>query len=559
MEPRSWHASYDPEVPPTLAYPEATLPELLTQIAQTFPDRPAIHYFGTAWTYAELERKVNQFANLLKAEGVLPGDKVALYLPNFPAVVVAFYGALRAGCVLTQLNPLYVPKEAAYQLMDSGAKVVVALDRFAETLRGLSAECGLKKVWLVRINDDFPVPLKWFYALKARFDGTWVSWPREPLFRSFREELARMDSQGDFARLDQSELALLQYTGGTTGLAKGVMLTHRNLVVNAVQTRAWVPQLVQGRETVMVAVPIFHCYGMTVGMNLAVLLGAAMVLAPKFDVVRVMKDIAKYRAGVFPGVQAMYLAINQHPDAKKYDLSCIKACLSGAGPLHGEVQRIFESLTGGRFVEGYGMTEASPVTHANPIQGKRKIGSVGVPFPDTEAKIVDLETGTKEMPLGTPGEIIVRGPQVMQGYWNKPKETAESLRDGWLFTGDIGTMDAEGFFVITDRKKDMIKVGGENVYPREIEEALFKHPAIQDCVVAGVPDDKLVDKVKAYVVLKPGTEATSDHVIGYCKENLAKYKVPREVEFREALPKNMVGKMLRRVLIEEEKAKRTKP
>jgi long-chain acyl-CoA synthetase len=555
MMERPWLSSYDDGVPKQFEYPLKTLPELLRKIADRFPDSPAIHYFGFKMTYRELDEDADRFANLLIQEGIQPGERVALYLPNCPPAVIAYYGALRAGAILTQLNPLYSIHETAHQLKDSGAKYVVSLDRFAPLLGQVAKDLGLKKVWLTRINDYFSIPLKWFYPLKALKDKTWMTWPKDPLFKSFVKELGNASQTQVQVPQDMDEIALLQYTGGTTGVAKGVILSHRNLVVNAYQCRAWLPDMVEGKENFLMAVPIFHCYGMTVGMNWAVISGGAMILLPKFDLQQVLRAVQKFKVSLFPGVQAIYAAINNYPGSVKYDLRSIKACLSGAGPLHKEVQVKFETMTGGRLVEGYGLTEASPVTHCNPFFGKRKIGCIGVPFPGTDAKIVDTETGLKDMNVGEIGEIVVKGPQVMQGYWNHPGETAMVLKDGWLYTGDIGFMDAEGFFAIVDRKKDMVKVGGENVYPRDVEEVLFQNEKVLDCVVAGVPDEKLVDKIKAYVVLKPGVSATSQEMIDFCKGKLAKYKVPREVEFRESLPKNMVGKMLRRLLVDEEKAK----
>jgi long-chain acyl-CoA synthetase len=555
MNEKPWLASYDEGVSQTLQYPEKPLPELLRDIAGRFPQNPAIHFFGTRMDYAEWDRLVDRFANLLIKEGVQPGDRVALYLPNCPPCVIAFFGALRAGAILTQLNPLYSASETSHQLKDSGAKWVVSLDRFVPILRQVANECGLKKVWVTRVNDYFPIPLKWLYPLKAKKEKTWVDWPTEPLFTSFVKALDGASETPVRVSMNMDDTALLQYTGGTTGVAKGVILTHRNLVANAYQSKALFPHIPDGTEIFMLAIPIFHCYGMTAGMNLALVMGASMVLVPKFEVVMVLKAIQKYKVGLFPGVQAIYVAINNHPDTPQYNIRSIKACISGAGPLHLEVQKRFEELTGGKLVEGYGLTEASPVTHCNPINGKRKIGTIGIPLVGTDAKIMDVETGTREMKVGESGELVIKGPQVMQGYWNHPEETAMVLKDGWLYTGDIGTMDADGFFAIVDRKKDMIKVGGENVYPRDVEEVLFKNPKVLDCVVAGIPDEKLVDKVKAYIVLKPGEKATPEEIIAFCKEQMAKFKVPKEVEFRDALPKNMVGKMLRRLLVEEEKAK----
>ena len=555
MNERPWLTSYDEGVPQTLEYPEHTLPELLDQVNLRFPDVAALHYFGSKMTYRELNEKVNQFAHLLLKEGIKPGDRVALYLPNCPPCVIAYFGALRAGAILTQLNPLYSASETAHQLKDSGAQHVVSLDRFAPILQQVAAECGLKKVWLTRVNDYFPMPLKWLYPLKALKEKSWMTWPQEPLYRSFVEDLAASPNNPVSIPLKMDDTALLQYTGGTTGVSKGVILTHRNLVANAYQCKYWFPGLPDGKEVFMLAIPIFHCYGMTAGMNMALSMAASMVLVPKFEVTQVLKAIDKYRVSIFPGVQAIYVAINNYKEVGKYDIHSIKACISGAGPLHQEVQKKFEELTGGKLVEGYGLTEASPVTHCNPVFGKRKIGTIGLPFVGTEAKIVDVQTGARELGVREIGELVVKGPQVMQGYWNHPEETKIVLKDGWLYTGDIGYMDEDGFFAIVDRKKDMVKVGGENVYPRDVEEVLFQHRKVLDCVVAGVPDEKLGDKVKAYIVLKPGQTAEAKEIIDFCRDKLAKFKVPKEVEFRDSLPKNMVGKMLRRLLVEEEKAK----
>jgi len=555
MKDKPWLAFYDQGVPKTLEYPQQTLPEVLADTAQKFPDHPAIYYFGTRVNYGELNDKVNQFANLLIAEGIKPGDRVALYLPNCPAAVISFYAVLRTGAILTQLNPLYSASETSHQLKDSGAQYVVSLDRFVPILKQVAAQCGLKKVWVTRVNDYFPWLLHTLYPLKAKKEKTWVNWPKEPLYHSFVKELDSASVEPVNVPLDMDKTALLQYTGGTTGVAKGVIMTHRNMTANAYQCRYWLPHLENGNEVFMLAIPIFHSYGMTAGMNFALVTVASMVLIPKFEVVQVLKAVDKYKVSIFPGVQAIYVAINNYPDVKKYNIHSIKACISGAGPLHQEVQKKFEELTGGKLVEGYGLTEASPVTHCNPVYGRRKMGMIGLPFVGTDSKIMDVETGTQEMPVKGIGELVIKGPQVMQGYWNHPEETAMVLKDGWLYTGDIGYMDEEGFFAIVDRKKDMVKVGGENVYPRDVEEVLFQNEKVLDCVAAGVPDEVLVDKIKAYIVLKPGQTATAQEIIDFCKTRLAKFKVPKEVEFRQSLPKNMVGKMLRRLLVEEEKAK----
>ncbi len=552
---RPWLSSYDEGVPRSLEYPETTLPDLLKHTAEQYPSHPAVYYYGTRLTYQELNRKADQFANLLLQEEIKPGDRIALYLPNCPPVLIAFFGALRAGAIVTQLNPLYSKTETAHQLKDSGAQYVVSLDRFAPLLEEIAGDCGLKKIWLTRINDYFPIPLKWFYPFRALKEKSWVTWPSHRLFHSFVKILNTAPDSPVICPAKMDDTAILQYTGGTTGVAKGVILTHRNLVANAFQCKLWFPGMPDGDQVFLIAIPIFHCYGLTAGMTFALTKAASMVLLAKFDVLQSLEAIQKYKVTVFPGVQAIYNAINHYPGVEKFNLRSVRACLSGAGPLHLEVQKKFEELTGGKVSEGYGLTEASPVTHCNPIFGKRKVGFIGVPFVGTDCKIVDLETGKKELGVGEIGEIVLKGPQVMQGYWNHPAETANVLKDGWLYTGDIGYMDADGFFAVVDRKKDMVKVGGENVYPREVEEVLFQNPKVLDCVVAGVPDDKFVDRLKAYVVLKPGSTATPEEILEFCKGKLAKFKLPKEVAFKDSLPKNMVGKMLRRLLVEEEREK----
>lgn len=553
---KPWFSSYDEGVPFQLDYPKRTLVEQLKETARKFPKRPAVDFFGKRLSYAELWRAVQRFAWVLKQEGLQPGETVALYLPNTPAVVIAYYGILAAGGVVTQLNPLYAAPETLHQLKDSQARRVVTLDRFLPILEEVRKEWTLSRVFIVRLHRELPFWLSWLYPLKARREGSWVPWPSDPVYVSFHDVLScAEDREAEFPR-NLDDLALLQYTGGTTGTAKGVMLTHRNLIANTWQAALWVPGLKAGEEVILLAIPVFHCYGMTVGMNLAVTLAACMVLLPKFDPLQVLKSIHRTRATLFPGVNAMYAALNTHPQTPKYRLRSIKACISGAGPLYRQTQEQFEALTGGKVVEGYGLTEASPVTHCNPVFGKRKLGTIGVPLPGTDAKIVDVETGERELPLGEAGEIVVRGPQVMLGYWNRPEETKQVLRNGWLHTGDIGVQDEEGFFTIVDRKKDMIKVGGENVYPREVEEELLRHPAVAEAAVIGVPEERFGEVPKAFVVPKAGKNPTAEEILEFLRNRLAKYKVPKEVELREALPKNMVGKMLRRVLSEEEIQKR---
>jgi long-chain acyl-CoA synthetase len=374
--------------------------------------------------------------------------------------------------------------------------------------------------------------------------------------RRWRDLMASTITRAGEAEVDPAgDLALLQYTGGTTGSSKGVMLSHRNLRANTEQVRAWFPDADPGREVMMAVLPFFHAYGLTVCLLLGVRLGAALVLLPRFDLDQVMAAVDRHRPTLFPGVPTMYVAINNEVAKGGHDLSSIKACLSGAAPLPLEVAERFERYSGGRLVEGYGLSECSPVALANPIYGKRKAGTIGMPLPDTLARVVDAADPDSLPPAGEPGELAIKGPQVMRGYWNRPEESAQVLRDGWLLTGDLALMDDEGYFQIVDRKKDLIIAGGFNVYPREVEEVLYEHPKVEEVSVVGVPDSYLGEVVKAFVVLRPGEEATTEEIRSFAKERLAAYKVPRVVEFRDELPKTLIGKVLRRALVEEERAK----
>lgn len=550
-----WLTAYEPDVSPRLDYPEAPLQHFLFKTARTVPQRPAITFYGKRLTYERLAALVAQCANALRALGVRPGDRVALMLPNVPQAVISYYGALTAGAVVVQMNPLYVEREIEFQLADSGAETIIALDLFYPRIDAVRAKTQLKRIIVTGVKDFLPVPLKWLYPFKAKREGQWIEVPRTESVHDLLSLLQAASEQPPPVTVGANDLALLQYTGGTTGTPKGVMLSHRNLTANVVQCHAWMPSLRPGREVFLGVIPFFHVYGMSTCMNLAVKIGAQLVLLPKFKTDEVLTAIQKSRVTIFMGVQAMYVAINNHPKAGRYNLSTIRICISGAGPLHAEVQDRFEQLTKGKLVEGYGLTESAPVSHCNPIFGKRKKGSIGIPFPDTDAKVVDAETGEQLHEVGQIGELAVRGPQVMMGYWKQTAETQAVLRDGWLFTGDIARMDQDGYFFIVDRKKDMIKTRGENVYPREVEEVLFRYHKIKDAVVVGLPESFSVEVIKAYVVLKEGETATPQEITGYCARELAKYKVPKFVEFRQELPKTMVGKVLRRVLQEEEMRK----
>ncbi len=549
---RPWHRHYPEGVSPTLQYPLQQLSGLLDSTADRFGHRPATIFFGATLTWSEVRRKAEAFGEALRAMGVQKGDRVAIMLPNIPQAVIAYFGALKAGAVVVMFNPLYVEREMEHQLQDCGAEVMVLLDLLYPRVKRVQPATRLKKLIITSIREYMPVPLRLLVPLVKRELVGKV--PADPDVAHFGRLLRQHAGQAPppVEADPVHDVALLQYTGGTTGLSKGAMLTHLNLVANAQQVRAWMPDFREGEERILAVMPFFHVYGLTVCLNVAALGGAALILVPKFEVDRVLELIHKQKPTLFPGAPTIYVAINNHPRVREYDLRSIKACISGAAPLPVEVQAEFEALTGGRLVEGYGLTEASPVTHCTPIHGRRVAGSIGLPLPDTEVKIVDLQTGVDEVEPGAEGELCIRGPQVMAGYWNRPEETARTLRDGWLHTGDIARMDADGFTYIVDRQKDIIIAGGFNIYPREVEEVLHEHPAVLEAAVAGVPDEYRGQTVKAYVVLKEGQTATAEEIIQFCRERIAKYKAPTQVEFRESLPKSLIGKVLRRVLLEEE-------
>ncbi len=530
MEDRPWLKHYDEGVPHSIAYPEITLPEMLRQTAAKFPHVTATIFEGTRMTYAGLQTQVDAFAAGLAGLGVAPGDRVAIMLPNCPQTVIAFYAVLSIGGMAVMTNPQYVERELDHQWRDAGVRTVIALDRLWPRIQQVKDRVGLTNVVLTGLR-DFEKPTGIGRGESARF---------------FRELVERGGIPPTLA-VKPDDVACLQYTGGTTGVAKGAVLTHRNLIVNVTQACEFIFfKAKDGEERYLAVMPFFHAYGLTAVMSVSIRKAAAMIVLPRFDIEAVMAAIREHRPTIFAGVPTMYVALNNAADAG--DLAGIRACFSGAAPLPLEVMQAFEKRTGARIAEGFGMTEASPVTHVNPMYGLRKLGSVGLPLPNTEARIVDAETGKQTLRIGDVGEIVIRGPQVMQGYWNLPEETANTLREGWLFTGDLGRMDEDGYFYILDRKKDMILSGGYNVYPREIDEVLFAHPKVREAVAVGIPDAYRGEMIKAFVVLKDGETATTEEIIAHCRANLAAYKVPAAVEFRATLPKTIVGKTLRRVL-----------
>lgn len=554
---KPWLMHYPPEIPHHLEYPNKTLPDYLRETAAQFGGHEAIYFLGKKLTFREVYEQALTLANYLQQIGLQKGDRVSIMLPNCPQAVISYYGVLFAGGIVVQTNPLYTEHELEYQLKDSGATVLITLDMLYPKASKVKAKTNVKHLIITSIKDYLPTLKKWLYPLMQR--------KQQPIIVKVEEQsdqhlfskimLQRNITEPNVEIDPVEDVALLQYTGGTTGVPKAAMLTHRNLIANTLMCVHWMYRCDKGTESILGILPFFHVYGMTTVMNLAIMQAYKMILLPKFDVEETLKTIEKLRPTMFPGAPTMYIALLNHPDLARYDLSSIKVCISGSAPLPVEVQEKFEKATGGKLIEGYGLTEASPVTHSNFVwDGERVKGSIGVPWPDTEAKIISLETG-EEAKANEIGELVVRGPQVMKGYWNQPHETENVLRDGWLYTGDIGYMDERSYFYIVDRKKDMIIASGYNIYPREVEEVLYQHPKVQEAVVVGVPDEYRGETVKAFVVLKQGEQCTAEELDQFMRSRLAAYKVPRIYEFRTELPKTAVGKILRRALLEEERKK----
>ena len=562
---RPWFASYPPEVPHTLEpYPDLSVFGMLERSARAHPDATAIGWFGKRRSYAWLLTEVERCSAALAGLGVGRGDRVALVMPNCPQYIVAFYATVRLGAVVVGNNPIYTHQEMEHQLRDCGAKVAIVLDLMYSDFADVFESVGLDHVIVARLNDYMPFPKKQL-APALRFKKRQLEqgkpWPPVPKDAPVRWWERWLDEAGPVpiaARVDPAtDAAGFIYTGGTTGISKGAMLSHRNMVSNALQAVAFL-QLREGEEALLGPLPYFHSFGMLT-MNVAIAVAGKMVPIPNpRDLDLVLDEIAKEKPTFVPGVPRLFNALNESPLTKKFDLRSVKACISGAAPLPTAVAERFAQITGGaKLVEGYGLTECSPVTHANPLDAPRA-GAIGLPMPDTDCKIVDLEDPDRELPAGERGELCIRGPQVMLGYWNRPEETALAIRNGWFHTGDVAIMDPDGYFRIVDRLKEMIIVSGFNVYPNEVEDALYHHPKVSKVAVIGVPDDSTGEAVKAFVVLKEGETATAEEIVAWARDpenGLTAYRAPRQVEFRDALPETMVGKVLRRVLAEEERSK----
>jgi long-chain acyl-CoA synthetase len=544
---KPWLKHYDFWVPERLSYPRQSVYQILALAAIYYPERPASAFMGAQLTFREVRSQVDRLATALSKLGIRKGDRVGIMLPNCPQYQVAFFAILRLGAIVTNVNPIYTPREVEMVARDSEMCAIITLDLLAPTVLGVKDRTSIETVITTSL---------------AEYSANPQGAPPAPEGTLSLTGLINGVSEIELPRLEinaEEDIAVLQYTGGTTGVPKGAMLTHYNLYANTIQTYNWGKEFTRkGEERYLMVIPYFHIYGQTVGLLVGAFNGAMQIPIPKFDVNLLIEAFKTYEPTFFPGVPTLYISLLNHPEAKSCGLERVRRFNSGSAPLPLEVIEKFEKLTGLMLYEGYGLTETSPVTHSTPTLAKRKPGSIGLPLSDTECKIVDVETGTREVAVGEVGELCIRGPQVMKGYWKKAEETASAIRDGWFYTGDIARMDEDGYFYIVQRKKDMIIVSGYNVYPNEVEEVLFTHPAVVEAAVIGIPDEYRGEAVKAFVVLKPGQQVTTEELIEFCQARLAKYKVPSSIEFTASLPKTGVGKVLRRTLREMEEAKRKK-
>jgi len=556
MNERPWLDKYDVGVPLHLDYPAIPLFKLITDAADIYPDRPCTLFKGAVITYKEMDLITNRLASSLSRLGVKKGDRVGIFMPNIPQFVMAYVAILKIGAIVVATNPLYTSREIEHQVNDAGVEVMLVMSSYYKLLKDTQPRTKIRTLVVTNIKETLPlstgilftlfVEKKGRHKVKLADGDVWF------------KDLVKENCPEDYPNVNigPDDFALLQYSGGTTGISKGAIALHRNLVANALQVRMWIPNAEDGQETVLMAIPLFHVFGMVAGMLFALKAAASMVMVPNpRDMKDIIKNIKKYRPTIYPGVPTMYNALNNHPDviAGKVDMSSFKACISGSAPLMRETKETFEALSGGKVFEGYGLSEAPTATHCNPLFGENRTGSIGLPMPDVDCRIVNLDDGETILPVGEIGELVINGPQVFYGYHNMPTETTNTLRDGWLYTGDIARMDEDGYFYIVDRKKELIKPGGYQVWPREVEEVIKEHPKVLEVGVAGVPDPHRGETVKAWVVLKPGETMTEDEITEWCRKSLAKFKIPTQLEFRTELPKTLVGKILRRELVRQHK------
>ena len=552
-EDKLWLANYEKGVPEKVDYEEITLSAILERSARRFPDKMALLFQGYKVSYRQLHDMVNRFAAGLKALGINKGDSVAILLPNLIPCVAAYYAIIKLGGIAVMNNPLYSDRELEHQFNDSESKALITLDLLGNRMIDLRKKTRIKQIIYTSIGDYLPFPKNLLFPLVAKKKNLAADVKSAEDVYKWKDVLADHAPNPPLVELAFDDVAMYQYTGGTTGVSKGVMLTHGNLSKQVQQIAAWFPTFKKGNEIMLGALPYFHVFGLSTAMNFAIYMGWGQILVPKPQPEPLLAAIGKFKPTFAPLVPTMYIGMLNHPKISKIDMTSIKGCFSGSAPLPLEVIKDFENKTGAVIVEGFGLTESTPVTHINPFAGgKRKVGSIGVPISDTQCRLVDIVDGQADVPVGQAGELLVKGPQVMKGYHHQPAETAATLTDGWLYTGDIAKMDQEGYFYIIDRKKDMVLCGGCNVYPREIEEVFYEHPKVLEAAAIGVPHPTRGEQVKIFVVLKAGETATQEELVDYCKNKLAAYKLPTKIEFRSELPKSNVGKILKKELRAEE-------
>jgi long-chain acyl-CoA synthetase len=562
MYERPWLNNYDEGVPHHIEYPEIPLHGLLSKAAKNYPDSPCTIFKGAQITYREMEEITDRLAAGLASIGVKKGDRVGIFMPNTPQFVMAFFAVLKLGGIIVATNPLYSAREIEHQSNDAGIEVMLVMSNFYNSIKAVQSNTKIRTLVVTNIKETLPPILSFLFTLTKEKKGGFRIELSEGDY--WMQDLINKFQPGDRPQVEISpdDDALYQYSGGTTGISKGAIALHRNLVSNALQIRSWMIDAKDGEETVLMALPLYHVYGLVAGMLFGIKIRAALVMIPNpRDLEDLLGSAQKYKTTIFPGVPTIYNLINNYPDAQagKYDLSSIKACISGSAPLMRETKEKFEALTGGVVFEGYGLSEAPTASHCNPLNGENRTGSIGLPLPDVECRIVSLDDETTDLSANEIGELVIKGPMVMKGYHNMPTETANALRDGWLYTGDIARMDEDGYFYIVDRKKELIKPGGYQVWPREVEEVLCENPKVLEVGVAGVPDPYRGETVKAWVVVKPGETMTEEEVKAWCSDKLANFKVPTQVEFRDELPKTNVGKILRRELVREHKESTPEP
>ena len=559
MENNRWFDQYEEGVPHNINFEDIPVPDFLEKAVRNYPESPAIFFLNCKLSYRQLKEEVDRFATALAGLGVRKGTRVAVQAPNIPQTAIAYLAIQRLGAHAVMTNPLYMPREIEHQWNDAQVEVAITMDFiWDQKVRAIRDKVSVREYIIASVPEylGFPLNLLAPFKLKKTDPPSIAKVKAEPGVHFFRKLVRSAAAAPPQVDISMDDIAVIQYTGGTTGVSKGAMLTHRNLSYNVQQVRSWFTGLEPGKEVLLAALPFFHIFGLTVCLTWPVAVGAAIVLqANPRDIEGMVNRITKHRVTLFPALPALFNAINQYPNVENLDLSCIKRCFSGSAPLPEDIQTKFEQLTGAIIVEGFGLTETSPVVTANPCMGKRKIGHIGLPIPGTDVRIVDPESGLPEVPVGETGELIVRGPQVMKGYLNREQETSNTIRNGWLYTGDLAVMDEEGYFKIVGRKKDMIIASGYNIFPDEIDRVLMAHEKVFESCTIGVPDQKRGETVKAFIVMQPDQSVTTEELKAFCSKEMAAYKVPTAWEFRDELPKSAMMKLLRRELRDEEIAK----